>query len=272
MKYSASFAALTAALLLISAGCNTPVTPIETKVTPTVITIAKIGWKGIRPQNVNDWLSPTWPEIEDWWRSLPTTQPPREGLEAVVGWEILYDTRGTDDKFRQDLYRAGFSYDLSTRQNLKGMVTKATMTFSCYVLPSGVAPNTLCQPMTGAGGSLLVLAPAATLPVAPLDLAYLGSMNGAAPYPSASRLFSIPQGPYISGTIAPGVTTSPTGQGTASFTVDVTAHVNAALERGALQLSFMLSGADEAMPAAFLSTPKDCKTIYKFGELVIQHL
>ncbi|MFT3869803.1 MAG: hypothetical protein QM715_15240 [Nibricoccus sp.] len=179
MKRSANIVSLAgalASLLLLSlTGCNSPVTPIETKITPKVITIAKINSKGINPQNVNDWLSPSWQDIETWWRNLPTTQPPREGLEAVVGWEILFDTRGTDSKFRQDLYRAGFSYDLSTRQNLKGLVTKATMTFRCYTLPSGVAPNTLCQPMTGAGGSLVVLAPSATLPTAPLDLAYLGS-------------------------------------------------------------------------------------------------
>jgi hypothetical protein len=268
-----SIAVLSVVLTLILAGCNnTPVTPIETKITPNVITLAKINSKGINPINSNDWLSPNWQEPEAWWRSLPTSQPPRSGLHAVVGWEILFDTRGNDSKFRQDLYRAGFGYDLTSRQNLRGLVTKAEITFSSAVLPSGAGVIALCQPITGAGGSLLVLAPSARLPVAALKMAYLGSANAATPYPSGSKIFSIPQGPFIPGTIANGVVMSPTGLGLAHFTVDVTAYVNAALERGATELSFMLTSSDEDAITAFPPSGHDCKTVYKFDELVIKHL
>lgn len=266
-------AVLSVVLMLILAGCNnTPVAPIETKITPNVITLAKINTKGINPINSNDWLSPSWQEPEAWWRSLPTSQPPRSGLHAVVGWEILFDTRGNDSKFRQDQYRAGFSYDLTAHQNLRGLVTKAEITFSSAVLPSGAGVIALCQPITGAGGSLMVLAPSAQLPVAALHMSYLGSSNSAAPYPAASRIFSIPQGPFIPGAIATGVIMSPTGQGLAHFTVDVTAYVNAALERGATALSFMLTSSDEDAITGFPPSGHDCKTIYKFDELVIRHL
>jgi hypothetical protein len=256
-------------LMLMS--CNTPVKTIETKITPSVITLARINSSGINPQNHNDWLSPTWLLPEDWWRSLPTTQPPRAGLNAVVGYEILYDTRGSDSKFRQDLYRAGFSYDLTSYQNLKGLVTKAELTFFSAVLPTGIGPHSLCQPFTGGGGSLIVLAPGATFPNAPLGMAYLGPVNNSAPYPSGTRLFSIPQ-PWISGAIATGVTTAATGQGTASFTVDVTALLNARLDSSATALSFMISGSDEANITVFPAGPSDCKTVYGIAELVITHL
>lgn len=255
--------------------CKTPITPIETRVIPNVITLAKINSKGINPLNANDWLSPTWLAPEDWWRSLPTTQPPRAGLHGVVGFEILFDTQGGASKFRQDLYRVGFSYDLTPHQNLRGLVTKAELTFFSAVLPPGVGLNSLCQPVTGGGGSLIVLAPAATLPTAPLRMVYLGSANAAAPYPSGTRLFSIPQGPpqtWLGGTIAPGVTAMATGQGTASFTVDVTAPVNAALERGATALSFMISGSDEANVTVFPPGAQDCRTTYRIDDLVITHL
>jgi hypothetical protein len=261
------------AFLLVS--CKTPITPIETKVIPNVITLAKINSKGIDPLNSNDWLSPTWLTPEDWWRSLPTTQPPRFGPHGVVGFEILFDTQGSASKFRQDLYRVGFSYNLAPHQNLRGLVTKAELTFSSAILPPGVSPNSSCQPLTGGGGGLIVLAPAATLPAAPQRMAYLGSANAAAPYPSGTLLFSIPQGPpqvWLGRTIAPGVTAMATGQGTASFTVDVTALVNAALDRGATALSFMISGSDEANVTVFPRGPVYCKTTYRIDDLVITHL
>lgn len=259
------------AFLLGSCGNKTPITPLHSRITPSVITLAMINSKGINPLNSNDWLSPTWLVPEDWWRSLPTTQPPRSGLHAVVGFEILFDAQGGASKFRQDLYRAGFSYDLTSNQNLRGLVTKAELTFSSAVLPSGIGPKSLCQPFTGGGGSLIVLAPAATLPTAPLRMAYLGSANNATPFPSGTRVFSIPQ-PWVSGTVAPGVTTMATGQGTASFTVDVTALVNAALNRGATELSFMVSGSDEANVMVFPPGTMDCKTTYRIDDLVITHL
>ena len=251
--------------------CKTPVIPLETRITSNVITLAMIDSKAVNPANSNDWLSPTWLAPEDWWRSLPTTQPPRAGSHAVVGFKILYDTKGRVSKFRKELYRAGFSYDLTSHQNLRGLVTKAELTFFSVDLPSGIGPNSLCQPFTGGGGSLIVLAPAATLPTAPLRMAYLGSAPYATPYPSGTRVFSIPQ-PWVSGTIAPGVTTMATGQGLASFTVDVTALVNAALNRGATTLSFMISGSDEANVTVFPAGPTDCKTIYRISDLVITHL
>jgi hypothetical protein len=256
---------------LLGASCQTPITQIETRVSPNVITLAKSNSKGINPLNANDWLSPTWLAPEDWWRSLPTTQPPRAGLHAVVGFDILFDTQGGASKFRQDLYRAGFSYGLTSHQSLRGLVTKAELTFFSAVLPSGIRPNSLCQPVTGGGGSLIVLAPTATLPTAPLRMAYLGSGNAATPYPLGTRVSSIPQ-PWVSGTIAPRMTTIATGQGTASFTVDVTALVDAALNRGATELSFMISGSDEANVTVFPPGATDCKTIYRIGELVITHL
>jgi hypothetical protein len=258
------------ALSFALAGCGS-IRQQTTAIGPSVITMTMVQTKGIDPQNCNDWLSPSWQEQEAWWRSLPTSQPPRAGSNAVVGFELLFDTQGNCRKFRQDLYRAGVAYDLSQRQNLKGLVTKAELRFSSFALPSGIRPNNLCQDVTGGGGSFIVLAPSASLPAAPLRMAFLGSANAAAPWPAGSRLFSIPQ-PWIAGSPANGVSTGATGQGTAAFSVDVTAHVNAALERGAASLSFMLSGSDEAVRTVFPPGAQDCRTTYNFGDLVLTHL
>jgi hypothetical protein len=250
-------------------GCQT-VTPLETRVSPQVITLSKISSKGIDPLNCNDWLSPSWMDPEPWWLSLPLSQLPRAGLHAVVGFDLLTDRQGNCRKFRQDLYRAGFRYDLSQRQNLKGLVTKAELTFFSAALPSGVRPNSLCQIVTGGGGSLIVLAPAASLPVANQRMAYLGSENTAVPFPAGARIFSIPQ-PFFGGQIATGVVGTPS-LGLAGFSVDVTNLVTAALDRGATALSFMISGSDEAAPTVFVGTAQDCKTTYRIDELVIRHL
>lgn len=266
-RQCALFLAAAAAFVLV--GCKTN-PPVKTSISPAVSTLALVQSKGIDPQNCNDWLSPSWQDPETWWRSLSTAQPPRAGNYAVVGFEILFDTQGNCRKFRQDLYRAGLSYDLSQRQGLKGLVTKAELTFSSYALPSGVRPNNLCQPVTGGGGSLIVVAPGVSLPAAPLRLAFLGSANANAPFPAGSRLMSIPQ-PWIAGTLGNNASTGASGQGTATFSVDVTPQLNAALERGAGAIQFMISGSDEGVRTVFAPGPQDCKTTYAIGDLVITH-
>lgn len=268
-RHSAAVAMIAMAVATLS-GCQ-PIQPQTTSLSPSVVTMAMVKTKGIEPQNCNDWLSPSWQDPETWWRSLPISQPPRTVSYAVVGFDLLFDTQGNCRKFRQDLYRAGASYDLSQRQGLRGLVTKAELTFSSAILPSGIRPNNLCQAATGGGGSLIVVAPGATLPPANQGLAFLGSANAAAPFPSGSRLMSIPQ-PWISGAIGNNASSTASGQGGATFSVDVTPQVVDRLDRGASAIQFMISGSDEATPTVFVPGPQDCKTIYRIGNLVLTHL
>jgi len=262
--------ALIAVALATLAGCQA-IQPQTTSLSPSVVTLAMVQAKGIDPQNCNDWLSPGWQDPETWWRGLPVSQPPRTVDYAVVGFDLLFDTRGNCRKFRQDLYRAGASYDLSQRQGLRGLVTKAELTFSSVVLPSGIRPNNLCQATTGGGGSLIVVAPSATLPPASQGFAFLGSANAATPFPAGSRLMSIPQ-PWLSGPIGNNASSTASGAGGATFTVDVTPQVVDRLDRGASAVQFMISGSDEATPTVFVPGPQDCKTYYRIGNLVLTHL
>jgi hypothetical protein len=272
-------AALVAVYTVILSGCpQPPASPITANLQPNVITIAKIQSGGILPENCNDWTSP-WLTPQDWWNSLQVGQSPKAVNQAAVGFELKFDTHGGCSKFRQDLYRAGISYDLSNSASLKGLVSRATITLSSVILPSGVSTTGLCQPMTGGGGSLLILRMlnGATLPSSVAAFAYLGSGPSATPFPDSATVFGMTF-PWVPGQITTGVqtgvgvTTQASGTGGATFTVDVTSYLNGALNRGDKSLAFMLSGSDETSTAAFPPGPLDCKTSYQFGPMAIVHL
>jgi hypothetical protein len=271
--------ALAIGCLLGLAGCPKPVTSLTTSVTPTVSTMAYIQTKGIMPQNCNDWLSPSWKTPQDAWNSRSPGQKPNAANEGIVGFDQLFDTRpgGGCTKFRQDLYRLGFNYDLTSLQNLKGLVSKAELSFSSLVLPSGVNPTSMCQPVIGGVGSLKIVRPPATLPPAPSAFSDLGSGPAPAPFPNDAQVFAT-LSPWIAGPITTGVQTGVTvstiasGTGGASYTVDVTSYLNGALNRGDTMFAFMLSGSDEGPIGTFPAGAIDCKTVYAVNNLTITHL
>jgi hypothetical protein len=246
--------------------------PITTTVSPIAMTMARIQTTGINPQNCNDWLSPSWKAPQDWWNGLLPTDQARVVGQAVTGFEINFDTRpgGGCTKFRQDLYRSGFTYTVAA--SLKGLVTAADISFSSRVLPSGVSPTGMCQPMTAGGGSLFIMNQGAALPAATGGFAYLGTAPAAA-FPAAGKVFGMTF-PWVPGSIPANgraVTTVASGLGGAAFTVDVKDFLDAALNSGGTTLSFMLSGSDEAPVTVFPAGAIDCKTVYRFGNLVITH-
>ncbi len=258
-------------------GC--PPKTLTTAVTPAVVTMGEIHSEGINPENCNDWTSPSWSTPQQWWNSLQPTQLPKVVGNGVVGSNILFDTRpgGPCTKFRQDLYRPGVTYSLAGL-NLKGLVQSATLTFSAVVLPSGVSTTGLCQPVTGGGGSLLIVRPPAAVPAGASAFADLGGPGPlATPFPASGTVFGMTF-PWIPGPITAGVQTGVTvstqasGTGTASFTVDVTSYINGSFNRGDSSIAFMLSGSDENAPAVFPPGALDCRTVYSFGNLTIVHL
>jgi hypothetical protein len=276
--------AISLAFVLSVAGCtgcngSGGVTPITTNVAPTVSTMAYIQTKVIDPENCNDWLSPSWKTPQEQWNARTPGQKPNAVGEGIVGFETLFDTSsdGQCHKARQDLYRLGFNYDLTSLQNLKGLVSKAELSFSTVVLPSGVSTTGLCQPVTAGGGSLKLVRPPATLPAAPSGFSDLGSGPAPAPFPADAQVFGM-LFPYIPGQITQGVqtgvtvTTTPTGTGGASFTVDVTSYLNGALNRGDTMFAFMISGSSEGALTVVPPGPTDCKTVYVANNLVITHL
>jgi len=249
-------------------------TPITTSVSPITMTMARQQTVGILPANCNDWLSPGWQAPLDWWNGLNPTVPPKVVGQGVTGFEILFDTRpgGGCTKFRQDLYRMGATYDLSTRQNLKGLIKAAEISLSTVTLPPGVSPTGLCQPMTGGGGSLWVLNQGATLPTAPGSFVFLG-IGPATSFPAAGKVFGMTF-PWVAGAIPANgrsVTTVASGTGGAAFTVDVTDLLNDALNNARTSLQFMLSGSDEAAVTVFPAGAMDCRTVYAFRDMAITH-
>lgn len=252
-----------------------PTPTISTAIDPATMSMGMITLGAIEPQNCNDWLSPSWKAPLDWWNSLPATLPPKGVHRTVVGFEILFDTRSGCRKARQDMYRAGFSYDLSGQSGLKGLITKAALTYSSSILPSGVGNHADCETVTGGGRTLLILRPGSALPAAPGGFVQLPGLPPAG-FPPTSQLYAS-LSPWIAGPVTTGLPTGvtantvATGQGGASFTVEVTPYVVGAIDRGDPSISFMLGGSGETPFSVVPPGPTDCRTWYTIGQLVIDH-
>ncbi len=246
--------------------------PITTTVSAATMTMGIERQIAFQPGNCHDFPAPSWQDPQTWWNSLPAVQPPKVVGQAVTGWNLLFAVSGSCSKSRHDVYRAGITYDLSNRQNLKGLISAAEISFATFTLPSGVSPTGLCQPTTGGGGSLFVLNQGATLPTATGSFVNLGS-GPTANFPAAGRVFGMTF-PWVPGAIPANgraVTTVASGTGGAGFTVDVTDFLNDALNNSRTSLQFMLGSSDETGPTTFPAGPIDCRTIYRFNELVIKH-
>ncbi|HET8710526.1 MAG TPA: hypothetical protein VFM32_04070 [Spongiibacteraceae bacterium] len=251
-------------------GC-TPIPPINTITTnidPKVVTLAATQGK-VDPTNTCSPASPAAPIMPDqWWNNLPITQQPKVVGSGVVGFERWRNHTDGCQEFRQDLYRTAFSYDLSGSQSLKGLVTKAELSFSVVIMPATSA-NSMCQAMTGGGGSLFILRSGFSLPQ--MSFSYLGTHVPPQPFPSGLRVFGM-NFPWVPGQIATGVTTYDVGGQRAGFTVDVTDRLNGALNRGDTAIGFMLTGSEEDLPQVSPSDGMNCRTVYHVGQLVIKHL
>jgi hypothetical protein len=252
----------------IVAGCNNipPINQITTNIDPSVVTLASTQGR-YDPTNTCSPATPPPPLLPNqWWNSLPASQLPKVAGHGVVGFNRWRNLTNSCQEFRQDLYRTAFSYNLSASQSLKGLVTKAELSFSVVAMP---AVRSMCQAMTGGGGALLMLRPGFSLPQASFD--YLGTHVPPQPFPASASVFGMTF-PWVPGQIANGVVTSDGGGQRASFTVDVTDRLNGALNRGDAAIGFMLSGSDEGLPQVSPPDSFDCRTVYRVGRLVIKHL
>ncbi len=248
-------------------GCpgGPPIQPLTQSIEPETASIALV--RGTIDSNpacsVGTQAGP--PRPQSWWNALRPGQSPKAVGEGVVGFHLWVNPTGTCRNFRQDLYRTLLAYDLQPSASLKGLVTKATLTVNAKVLPL-TRPNSLCEPFTAGGGGLVRLPANTTMPSS--GFAELAPNQA---FPAGPVIFSFPQ-PWLAGQIAPGVSSFDGGGQRASFNVDVTTHVNQALNSGSNRLVFAISGSDEAMRSVRPPNEFDCRTIYSVTSLVIDHL
>lgn len=220
------------------------------------------------------------PDIQAWWDGLS----PANKKFPFVGFEAWRNQASDCTNSRVDVYYALFTFNTASVSNLKGLVTKAELVILTHSLPaafpatpgaiSGGMPG--CQPFTGGAAALERFGPAAAASLPAVSGAGELDILQQAPLPVGNVVFTFPR-PWVAGPISGA--TSPTstlasGTGGATFTVDVTNAVNAALNSGAAGLSWALSSSfvgpiDRPVPTHV--GPLDCKTSYEM-KLNITHL
>ena len=78
--------------------------------------------------------------------------------------------------------------------------------------------------------------------------------------------------PWVAGQIGTNASTLASGTGGASFTVDVTGRVQAALAANAPVIQFMLSASDEAFPRTITPPASiDCKTLVDVQSMTVTY-
>lgn len=269
LKSAASFSIVALGVIgIVGSSSVPPINPVTTRIDPSVLTMAAIQGGPDVDNNCSPPIPPAPLSPTLWWGSLPNGQLPKVAGAGVVGFQTWRNTQGQCREYRQDIYRSAFTYDLSGNQPLKGLVTKAEITFSVAAMPT---IQGVCQAMTGGGGSLFQLQPGFSLPAGSfIDFGFRVPPH---PFPAGGKIFGMLI-PWLPGQIANGVVTVDGGGQMAAFTVDVTDRLNGALNRNDTSIGFMLSALEEGerVPSQPPSGDIDCRTIYRFGQLVIQHL
>lgn len=210
-----------------------------------------------------------------WFNSLPVAE---QGL-SVVGFQVWRNTAngGACTEHKDIAFRGLFQYDLSTVAPLK-TVTKASITFVTKIMPPDVTPNAsnLCSANSGGLGSLWEVTPTIgfTFGMNVLAPTYTPGTNTLAPasFPAGQKYVAFTV-PWIAGQIGSNASTLASGLGGASFTVDVTGRVQAALAANAPVIQFMLSATDEAFPR---TTPPpasiDCRTLVDVQSMTVTYV
>jgi hypothetical protein len=253
--------------LLIACTPGPPITTIITPVGLAVGTVVKTG--GIIDVN-NDCSTavPPAPNIQTWW----SNQSPTNRLFPFVGFEIWRNTFDGCTSTRLDVYRALVTFNMAGVSQLKGLVKSATLAVNTRALPASTAADPRCIRFTGGAGTLDRFGPTVTgLPVSANGR--ILQLQPADPFPAGTNtVFTFPS-PWASGPV-PGASnptsTLASGTGGATFSVDVTNQIIAALNGGFPEMSWMLTSGFEGPLPGISATSVDCKTSYSFA-LSIEH-
>lgn len=255
---------------IFGTGTFPPVSPTTTTVGLAVGTLVKTSGIIDVTNNCTP-ATPPAPDIQAWWNGMP----PANRQYPFVGFELWRNTTDGCTTSRLDAYRALVTFNMGSVSNLKGLVTKAELIVSTRALPAGVtAGSSACVAFTGGAGTLERFGPAAAGSLPPVTgVGVLTQLQPADPFPVGNLVFTFPR-PWASGSVsgaASPTTTLASGTGGATFSVDVTNQVNAALNGGFSGMSWMLTSAFEGPLTGPVTSGLDCKTSYAF-QLRLTHL
>jgi hypothetical protein len=216
--------------------------------------------------------------------------PPSNKLYPFAGFELFKAPMCT--QARLDMYRAivTFNVGASSVAALKGLVQRAELLVETRALPAGAGgsatfPGTLnvfCPAMFGGAGSLQRFGPAAagTLASFVAPTGRLTVIPDTDPFPSGTLVYAFPSSlpstgsaPFPVPNATSPTTMSASGQGGVVLVTDVTGAVNAALNGGATEMSWMLTSLFEGPVPGPLPTGGglDCRTSYELS-LRLTHL
>jgi len=245
----------TAVMLVVAgafiSGCPNPAQPITTPVGLSVATLVKTTGFVDSTHNCNPAVPPA-PDAQGQWNA----QSPAGKTAPFAGFQIWRNTTDGCLESRKDVYRALATFNMASVSNLKGLVQTVTLTVKSQAIPSGVgAPG--CPAMTAGAGTFERFGPGAagTLP----------AVSGAGSFDVIPPAGSFPTGQAVS------VTPTPSGTGGFVFTLDVTSQVNAALNGGISEMSWMVDSSLEGPLPAPATAQVDCRTSISFG-MTITHL
>jgi hypothetical protein len=253
--------------LLTACQPSPPPTSSITRVGGSVGTVVKTS--GIIDVNNNcSNAVPPAPNPQTWWSNLPPTNK----RYPFVGFEIWRNTFDGCTTSRLDVYRALVTFNMAGVSQLKGLVKTAWLNVNTRALPASTAADPRCIKFTAGGGSLVRFGPTVTgLPVS--GNGSIQQLQPPDPFPTGTNTVFVFPNPWASGAV-PGAanptSTLASGTGGATFTVDVTSQVTAALNGGIPEMSWMLTSDFEGPLMAPEPTSVDCKTSYDLG-LSIEH-
>lgn len=211
------------------------------------------------------------------WYAAQSPTNKRWGSVGFQVWRNLANN-GACQEHKEIAYRTMIEFDLTTVAALKTF-TSARLTLASKVLPADVTADAsnLCDSHSGGLGSLWDVAPPVpvltgmtVLPLAPPNPN--GPVTPGAGFPVGRKLVGFTL-PWIAGTISPVATTLASGQGGATFTVDVTGSVQNALNANQSTVQFMLSSTDEAFPRPITPPASiDCLTLIEVQPMNIAYV
>lgn len=242
--------------------CRGPApTPITTLVGSSTATVYKTSGI-IDVTNTCTPAVPAAPDVPGSWNA----QSPTNKRFPIAGFEIWRNTTDGCTTTRLDVFRGVVTFNLVPHANLKGLVTQADLIVSPRALPAGVGAHPACIAFTGGAGTLDRFGPATAGNVPPMNAAgTLIQLMPSDPFPAGTNtVFTFPR-PWGSGVVAGAsnpTTTLASGTGGATFTVDVTGQINAALNGNFSGISWMVTSAFEGPLGAPSATSVDCKTPY----------